>query len=97
MLVLAVILLPAITQNVQAQTLYGAIVGNVSDQTGATIPGVDVTVTHADSGRVRTAITTDCQRISIRANPCHSWQQFSFLLFQFTEFLIPCSTPRIPS
>ncbi|MGH9340038.1 MAG: TonB-dependent receptor domain-containing protein [Acidobacteriota bacterium] len=43
----------------QAQTLYGSIVGNVTDQTGATIPGADVTATHNTGGQVRRAITND--------------------------------------
>ncbi len=58
-LALVVGLVLAGSAEAQAQTLYGAIVGNVSDQTGATIPGADVTATHNDSGRVRTAITNE--------------------------------------
>lgn len=51
-----VLLLP---QPARAQVLYGSIVGNVKDQTGAAIPGADVTITHVETGRVRTAITND--------------------------------------
>ncbi|MGH9338360.1 MAG: carboxypeptidase regulatory-like domain-containing protein [Acidobacteriota bacterium] len=48
-----------VTARTQAQTLYGSIVGNVTDQTGGTIPGADVTVTHQETGRVRTSITNE--------------------------------------
>ena len=37
----------------QAQVLYGSIVGNVSDGTGAVIPGAQVTITHEETGAAR--------------------------------------------
>lgn len=43
----------------QAQVLYGSLVGNVHDPTGAAIPGAEVTITHEATGRVRTAVTND--------------------------------------
>ena len=36
-----------------AQVLYGSIVGNVSDGTGAVIPGAQVTITHDETGATR--------------------------------------------
>ena len=37
----------------QAQVLYGNILGNVSDSTGAVIPGAQVTITHDETGATR--------------------------------------------
>jgi hypothetical protein len=41
----------------EAQVLYGSIVGNVTDNTGAALPGATVTITHAQTGTAREAIT----------------------------------------
>ncbi|UCF38525.1 MAG: TonB-dependent receptor, partial [Acidobacteriota bacterium] len=55
---LAVILcLTMLPCEVQAQVLYGSIVGNVTDQTGGTVPGADVSVTNQNTNRVQSAIT----------------------------------------
>lgn len=40
-------------QTAPAQTSFGTIVGNVTDETGAVIPGVTVTVTNEGTGSVR--------------------------------------------
>ena len=40
-----------------AQVLYGSIVGNVRDATGAALPGATVTITHEETKRVRETIT----------------------------------------
>ena len=37
----------------EAQILYGSIVGNVTDSTGAVIPGSQVTITHEETGATR--------------------------------------------
>jgi len=42
---------------VHAQVLYGSLVGNVSDETGAAIPGAMVTITHRETGASRDATT----------------------------------------
>ena len=42
-----------------AQILYGGIVGNVTDDTGASVPAATVTVTHEQTGAARTAETTE--------------------------------------
>lgn len=43
----------------QAQVLYGSIVGNVTDGTGAAIPGADVTVIHQETNRSRQTLTDE--------------------------------------
>lgn len=42
-----------------AQVLYGSIVGNVADSTGAVVPGAAVTITHRDTNQTRTAMTNE--------------------------------------
>ena len=41
------------------QTSTATIVGTVTDQTGAVIPGAEITATHVDTGRVRTTATNE--------------------------------------
>jgi hypothetical protein len=41
-------------QPATAQVLYGSLTGLVTDQTGASIPGAQVTATHTQTGRVNT-------------------------------------------
>ena len=41
------------------QTSTATIVGTVTDQTGAVIPGAEITATHVDTGRVRTTTTNE--------------------------------------
>jgi hypothetical protein len=47
------------TGQTQAQVLYGSILGNVRDQTGAAIPGADVQATNVETGLTRSAITNE--------------------------------------
>src|SRR5687767_1535984 len=44
---------------VDGQVLYGSIVGNVLDPSGAPVPGAIVKVVNKDTGRVRETVTTD--------------------------------------
>ena len=43
--------------NVGAQSLYGTLVGNVTDETGAAIPGAAVTVTQRETNISREVTT----------------------------------------
>ncbi|MFI5183948.1 MAG: carboxypeptidase-like regulatory domain-containing protein, partial [Vicinamibacteria bacterium] len=52
---LAILCLAAVTAS--AQTFRGGIQGNVSDETGAALPGVTITATSVGTGLARTAVT----------------------------------------
>ena len=42
-----------------AQTITGNIIGTVSDETGAVLPGVEITVQNQDTGISRTVVSND--------------------------------------
>src|SRR4051795_5697282 len=42
-----------------AQTLYGSLVGNITDPNGAAVPGAKVRVVNSDTGFVREATTDE--------------------------------------
>ena len=51
------LLTPALAAHANAQSLYGALVGNVTDETGAALPGATVTVTQAETNLSRDVVT----------------------------------------
>ena len=56
-LVGALLLAPAFVESLNAQVLYGSVVGTVADQTGAVVPGAAVAITNADTGQAREGMT----------------------------------------
>ena len=50
--VIAVVLVTAVA-NVGAQALYGSLVGNVVDETGAVVPGATVAITQKETNQTR--------------------------------------------
>lgn len=54
---LVLLVLCGLPSSLRAQVLYGSLVGNVTDQTGAAIPGATVTITHRETGASRDAVT----------------------------------------
>src|SRR5262245_37733662 len=42
-----------------AQVLYGSLTGNVSDQTGAIVPGIKVEASNNDTGLSKTLVTDE--------------------------------------
>ena len=56
-LLLAVLVSAAV--NVGAQSLYGTLVGNVTDETGAALPGASVTVTQTETNLSRDVMTNE--------------------------------------
>ncbi len=51
------LLLSVCPQNLNAQVLYGSVVGTVTDQSGAVVPGAKVTITNKETGLKREATT----------------------------------------
>ena len=52
-----VLLLGLVSQPAQAQLIQGSLTGNVTDPTGAAIPGAVVSVLNTQTGRTRETIT----------------------------------------
>src|SRR5688572_22157835 len=57
----------AMAQSSPAQVLYGSLVGNVKDHTGAVIPGADVTITQQETNQSRSAATDETGSYSFPA------------------------------
>ena len=45
--------------NAGAQALYGSLVGNVTDETGAALPGASVTITQRETNLARDVVTNE--------------------------------------
>src|SRR5581483_11175632 len=56
-LVAAAVLLPGFHQSLRAQGTTGTILGTVKDQTGAVLPGVNITIKNVDTGISRSVTT----------------------------------------
>ena len=57
MALLVLVLAGVVPAAAHAQVLYGSVVGNVEDSSGATLPGATVTLTNKGTGLVQTAVT----------------------------------------
>ncbi len=56
---ISLLLILVISPSSFAQTLYGSIVGNVSDKSNAVVPGATVKITNKATNQVRDAVTND--------------------------------------
>ncbi len=72
--VVSLMFVPTLSPPVQAQVLYGSIVGNVTDQTGAAVPEATVTVTHRETGVSRTTTTTPAGTYSLPNLPSGTYE-----------------------
>jgi hypothetical protein len=55
--VVALVTLAAAPATLSAQVLYGSLVGNVTDGTGAAVPGATVNIRHVETGAAHDAVT----------------------------------------
>jgi outer membrane receptor protein involved in Fe transport len=62
----AVALSPALTS---AQTLYGSVTGNITDTSGAAVPGATVTITNADTGLELSTVSDETGAYTVRNVP----------------------------
>jgi Carboxypeptidase regulatory-like domain/TonB dependent receptor-like, beta-barrel len=72
--VLCVALLASIAHASAAQNLYGSLVGNVTDSSGAAIPGATVTATQTETNLTREVITNESGAYSIPNIPSGTYQ-----------------------
>jgi hypothetical protein len=47
------------SSSLEAQVLYGSLVGNVTDSSGAAVPGATVVITHRETSQTRQGVTND--------------------------------------
>lgn len=57
-----------------AQALYGGLVGNVTDETGLSVPGATVKITHAETSQTREATTNETGGYSFPNIPPGTYQ-----------------------
>ena len=57
--VLLALLVSAMAVTGSAQALYGSLVGNVTDETGAALPGATVTITQRETNLSRDIVTNE--------------------------------------
>jgi hypothetical protein len=53
------VLVAVLASGVNAQALYGSLVGNVTDETGAALPGASVSITQRETNLVREIVTNE--------------------------------------
>src|ERR1700730_12871189 len=58
-LALCLLAILALGTAASAQTFRGTILGTVTDSSGASVPGANVTIRNIDTGLVRTVVTSD--------------------------------------
>ena len=71
-LVAVVVLLSAFPAS--AQTLYGTLVGNVTDETGLAVPGATVKITHAETTQSRESATNSAGGYNFPNIPTGTYQ-----------------------
>ena len=62
------------TNAASAQNVYGSLVGNVTDSTGAVLPGAAVTATHTGTNLTREVVTNESGAYSIPNIPSGTYQ-----------------------
>jgi Carboxypeptidase regulatory-like domain len=80
-----------------AQVLYGSIVGQISDTSGAAVSGAAVTITNRDTGLTRTAVSNETGAYSF-TNPLAGRYDVKITLQGFKEFVktgVPVSVNEV--
>jgi hypothetical protein len=91
-LVVAVVLTFVTPQRGLAQVLYGSIVGDIKDASGASIPGATVVATNKSTGLTREGVTDDAGRFNFADLPAGVYSfkasQQGFRTFEQTEVTV---------
>jgi hypothetical protein len=92
LLLTALVVVFAVPHGALAQVLYGSIVGDVKDASGAAMPGVAVVVTNKNTGLTREAITDQAGRFNFADLPAGVYSlkasQQGFKTFEQTEVTV---------
>jgi hypothetical protein len=72
--VIGSLLLCLLISSAEAQLPTATILGTIKDATGAVLPGVNVTVTHVETGQVRTTISAEEGSYRLAALPVGNYQ-----------------------
>ena len=70
----AMAMLASSAPNLNAQTLFGSMVGNVTDATGAAVPGAQVKITQTGTNEVRTASSNEAGNYTISTVTAGTYQ-----------------------
>jgi hypothetical protein len=91
------VLVSASTLSAHAQTLYGGIVGNVRDSSGAAVPGSTVTITNTATGLVRDTVSNETGAYSFTNVPGGTYEvKVSLQGFkEFVQTAVPVSIGQI--
>jgi hypothetical protein len=93
---IALVLALVAPEKAQAQVLYGSIVGNVKDATGAVVPRAIVTITNKGTNLTRDAITDESGAYSLTDLPTGTYtlkiSQPGFKTFEQTEVVVSLNT-----
>jgi len=92
----AALVLAATPSPSTAQILYGSLVGNVKDTTGAVVPGATVSITNRGSGQSRQAVTSEVGSYSFPTIDAGSYDvkvnKDGFRASTRTEVAVPINT-----
>src|SRR5207249_3052242 len=93
---IALVLALVAPEKAHAQVLYGSIVGNVKDATGAVVPRATVTITNKGTNLTRDAITDESGAYSLTDLPTGTYtlkiSQPGFKTFEQTEVVVSLNT-----
>jgi Carboxypeptidase regulatory-like domain/TonB dependent receptor-like, beta-barrel len=86
------LLLLAVARNSSAQVLYGSVLGDVKDATGASVPGAVVVVTNQATNLARQGVTDDAGHFNLADLPAGIYtfkaSQKGFKTFEQTELTV---------
>src|SRR6476646_675753 len=93
---LVIVLICAVPARAAAQVLYGSVVGDVKDSSGAAMPGATVLVTNNNTGFKREAVTDGVGHFNLADLPAGTYNlkatQQGFRTFEQTQVTVSINT-----